>query len=110
MNIIKEIGTPAMLEQLAEESVELAHACLKLSRKIRDENPTPREYDDIRDSVIEEISDVYLCIDFIIDKLHINPWTLVEMEAKKKQRWIERMKVKRDENEKSGNQKKPEER
>ena len=26
------IGTPAMLEQTAEECVELAHACMKLAR------------------------------------------------------------------------------
>lgn len=34
MEIIKEIGTPAMLEQCAEECSELAHACLKMSRRI----------------------------------------------------------------------------
>ena len=97
MNILNKIGTPAVLEQCAEECAELTHACLKLSRKIRDENPTPREYKDIRNSVIEEISDVYLCIDFIIDRLNINPWDLIEMESKKKQRLVERLKEKEDE-------------
>lgn len=97
MNILNKIGTPAVLEQCAEECAELTHACLKLSRKIRDENPTPREYKDIRESVIEEISDVYLCIDFIIDRLNINPWDLIEMEQKKKQRWVERLKEKENE-------------
>ena len=97
MNILNKIGTPAVLEQCAEECAELTHACLKLSRKIRDENPTPREYKDIRESVIEEISDVYLCIDFIIDRLNINPWDLIEMESKKKQRWVDRLKEKENE-------------
>ena len=43
MKIIDEIGVPAMLEQLAEECSELAHASLKLARKIRGENPTPKD-------------------------------------------------------------------
>lgn len=38
--ISSAIGTPAVLEQLAEESAELAQAALKLSRKLRGENPT----------------------------------------------------------------------
>lgn len=41
MNLVNEIGVPAMLEQCAEECTELAQACLKLARKIRNENPTP---------------------------------------------------------------------
>ena len=32
------IGTPAMLEQTAEECIEMAHACLKLARYMRGEN------------------------------------------------------------------------
>ena len=32
------IGTPAMLEQTAEECVEMAHACLKMARYMRGEN------------------------------------------------------------------------
>ena len=35
MNIIEEIGTAAMLEQLAEECNELGKAALKLARIIR---------------------------------------------------------------------------
>lgn len=30
--MIEKIGSPAMLEQLAEEATELAHAALKLAR------------------------------------------------------------------------------
>ena len=36
--LIEKIGIPAMLEQTAEECVELAHACLKLARYYRNEN------------------------------------------------------------------------
>ena len=35
------LGAAALLEQLAEESTELAHAALKQARIERDENPTP---------------------------------------------------------------------
>ena len=35
--IIDAIGEPALLEQTAEEAIELAHACLKLARKLRAE-------------------------------------------------------------------------
>ncbi len=41
MDIIKEIGTAAMLEQLAEECTELGKAALKMARIIRKDNPTP---------------------------------------------------------------------
>ena len=62
MKIIKEIGTPAMLEQCAEECSELAHACLKMARWIRDENPTTADIDTMNANLIEEMADVYLCI------------------------------------------------
>ena len=42
MNIVETIGTAAVLEQLAEESAELAQAALKLARKLRGGNPTPK--------------------------------------------------------------------
>lgn len=40
--VLDMIGTAALLEQLAEESAELAQAALKLARKMRNENPTPK--------------------------------------------------------------------
>ena len=43
--IIEQIGECAVLEQLAEECVELAQAALKLARKKRGENPTPKNED-----------------------------------------------------------------
>lgn len=38
-DVLEMIGTAALLEQLAEESAELAQAALKMARKIRNENP-----------------------------------------------------------------------
>ena len=39
--ILEHVGEAAVLEQTAEECAELAHACLKMARKLRGENPTP---------------------------------------------------------------------
>ena len=61
--ITEKIGLPAMLEQTAEECTELAHACLKLSRIVRAENPTPAKKIEILDAVEEEVADVMICVD-----------------------------------------------
>lgn len=91
MKEIRKIGTPAILEQCAEECSELTHASLKLARKLREENPTPAEYKDIVEDVTEEIADVYLCIDLVIDALNIPAWKLVEIERQKRERWKKRI-------------------
>lgn len=65
MSVVYKIGVPALLEQTAEECCELAHACLKMARKLRDENPTPRQIEDIRDDLAEEMADVMVCLKMI---------------------------------------------
>lgn len=45
-DVLDMIGTAALLEQLAEESAELAQAALKMARKLRNENPTPKTHAD----------------------------------------------------------------
>ena len=60
--IIDTIGEPAMLEQTAEEAIELAHACLKLARKLRAENPTPIKACDLYEAIMSEWADVDVCI------------------------------------------------
>ena len=59
--MIEKIGTSAILEQLAEEATELAHAALKLARIERGENPTPVLKEDAMDHLIEEYTDVVQC-------------------------------------------------
>lgn len=59
--MIEKIGAAAMLEQLAEETTELAHAALKLARIERGENPTPVLKEDAMDHLIEEYTDVVQC-------------------------------------------------
>lgn len=63
INYIREHTTEAgRLEQVAEEAIELAYACMKLARKLRGESPTPCPEDDLRMSVTEEASDLALCM------------------------------------------------
>lgn len=56
------IGDPAAFEMLAEECTELAHASLKVARILRGENPTPVTFDQGMKNMIEEVSDVILCL------------------------------------------------
>ena len=61
------IGTPAMLEQTAEECVELAHACMKLARYLRGENKVYKTKEEIYSNLSEEIADVYICIGELLE-------------------------------------------
>ena len=56
------IGTPAMLEQTAEECVEMAHACLKMARYMRGENKVYKTIKEIYSNLSEEIADVSICM------------------------------------------------
>ena len=85
VDLIEHIGEAAMYEQLAEECVELAHACQKKARKLRGENPTPMEMEKIDENVIEEYTDVQLVsslLEISVD-LHLY-W-------EKYERWWERL-------------------
>ena len=65
--LIEKIGKPAMLEQTAEECVELAHACLKLARYYRNENKVyGKTKEELLDNLAEEMADVEICIDEIL--------------------------------------------
>lgn len=88
MNQIRTLISDASLyDQLAEEATELAHACLKMARKLRNENPTPMTMADIDSYVIEEYTDVVLCA--MILKLYPNN----EMISFKQKRWNSRLKA-----------------
>ena len=62
MTIKQKIGTDEILLQLAEESAEMAQAALKLRRAITGMNPTPMSVEECADNLIEEISDVVVCV------------------------------------------------
>ena len=74
--------TVTLLDQLAEEATELAHACLKASRILRAENPTPVTPHEAESMVIEEWTDLCLVADVIglsldedIYDAKLNRWT-----------------------------------
>ena len=72
--MLEKIGKPAMYELLAEESIELAFAALKMARILRGENPTPRTERDVSKDIVEEVTDVKMCL----DDLGIHPDKAIE--------------------------------
>lgn len=86
-DVLEMIGTAALLEQLAEESAELAQAALKMARKIRNENPTPKSRADCVANLQEEIADVELCISILPAALNEVGRTM----SAKHRRWNERL-------------------
>ena len=91
MRIIETIGTEAVLEQLAEESAELAQAALKLARKMRGVNPTPKEEDECWDNLIEEMACwEQLDLGFGVRKV------IHDIAQEKTERWARRLAAKED--------------
>ncbi len=77
--MIEMIGSAAMLEQLAEEATELAHAALKAARVVRGENPTPVTLAEAAVNLREEYTDVVQCakgVDLKIDYRQIQEKTV----------------------------------
>lgn len=62
-SISSHIKTVTLLDQLAEEATELAHAALKASRIMRGENPTPVNILDAERKLVEEWTDLCLVAD-----------------------------------------------
>lgn len=62
--ILNRIGLPALLEQTAEECSELAQACLKYARLLRQENPTPKTE---QECVCELMEDLLYQIKDVLD-------------------------------------------
>lgn len=91
-HIVDYIGKAALLEQTAEEASELSQACLKMARKIRGENPTPKDTNDILENLNEEIADVNLCCNELIDGKIISNKTIFDIATQKNKRWYERVK------------------
>ena len=91
MDVTNHISKPALLELCAEECTELAHACLKMARKMRGENPTPAHLVDIRKDLTEEAADVDLCINALIKSRLISYTDLSVVQIEKEKRWEERI-------------------
>lgn len=92
MKIVEEIGVPALFEQTAEECIELAHVCMKLARKIRQENPTPIDIPDIMSKLDEETADVMLCLNILRHEGYLTDVEYMEKIMHHKElRWVERL-------------------
>ncbi len=89
--ILYEIGESAVLEQTAEECAELAHACLKMARKNRGDNPTPAEEIRISDCIHEELADLLNCADLLLSIPWVDPARVENVKREKMQRWEERI-------------------
>lgn len=89
--ILEQTGEAAVLEQTAEECTELAHACLKMSRKFRAENPTPAAEEEICERIHEELADLMTCVDVLINIPWINTEKVQEIQIRKARRWEERI-------------------
>lgn len=83
--IKREVPEAARYELLAEECVELAHACLKKARLLRDENPTPLSMNDVDCMVMEEYADVVVCSSMLGLNVDVGDyWAKID-------RWAERI-------------------
>lgn len=89
--ILDKIGEAAALEQTAEECTELAHACLKMARKFRAENPTPAAEEEICERIHEELADLMTCVDVLINIPWISTKKVQEIQIRKTRRWAERI-------------------
>lgn len=85
------IGIPALMEQCAEECTELAKSCLKMARKMRNENPTPMGMDKILNDLTEEFADVSLCMDQIMEAGLLSEVTIDLIKERKIKRWEKRL-------------------
>ena len=81
-----------MLEQLAEECAELAHASLKLARKIRGENPTPKDIPELIENLEEESADVNLFIWLLENESILETDKIIATKIYKLNRLIDRIK------------------
>lgn len=92
--VIRTLGEPALLEQLAEECAELAQAALKMARLERGENPTPKTEEECVQALLEELGDVNLCMSVVEANrcIHIRC-----LSVDKKARWAQRIQEARGE-------------
>lgn len=88
MDSIKKLQTfvspEVKLMALAEEAAEMSQAALKMVRAMSNENPTPKTPEEAADALIEEISDVCLCLRVLDIK------GKADIMEKKANRWCER--------------------
>jgi len=80
-----------LLYQLAEESAELSQAALKLARKLKGTNPTPKTLSECKTALIEEVADVELCMLLCGLLDGVNELRELAIIRAKTDRWAERL-------------------
>lgn len=101
-DIYEEVGEPAALELVAEEAAELAQACLKLSRILRGENPTPVPEVLAAEKVMEEAADVQTALSVLSSAQWYNEDKVIYIQWKKSERWKERLRKREEGNHAEG--------
>lgn len=107
MTILEALGTEAVLEQLAEEASELSQAALKLARKLRGVNPTPKTEQECWNALLEEIADVQVAEEQLQLK-GSQDFAIEEMVRAKTRRWKQRLLAREENNDESTYPGKPE--
>jgi hypothetical protein len=88
--IRKMISEEDLLCQLAEECTELAKAALKLRRAITKTNPTPVTYNQALEDLMEEVTDVILCLR-VLPEAEENGYIIDIGTIEKAERWLSRL-------------------
>ena len=90
--IFAKLGRAAVLEHLAEEAAEVAHAALKMARIIRGENPTPKTHIEAIADLEEELADFRVCVEVLERSDIIFGIELMnKLSEVKMKRWLDRL-------------------
>ena len=93
VDLIREkLSQEELLCQLAEECAELGKAALKLRRVYDGKNPTPVKNKEAYNNLLEEISDVALCLDVLNLNTPNNMFEVQKTINMKLERWALRLK------------------
>ena len=89
--LLSHVSEEVLLEQLAEEAAELAHAALKLKRALYGGNPTPITKTMAMEALVEELADMGLCRSLVIEALQIDRGAISDKRREKLHRWARRL-------------------
>lgn len=87
MDIIEEIGKPAVLEKCAEECMALAHICIKMANMLRDDVASTTEEKALKLDMIEKTADVNTCLDVMARGNILDYYAMVEQMSNRLTRW-----------------------
>lgn len=87
----RKLTDAEILAQLAEEAAELAQAALKYRRCLDGTNPTPITRKEAHDVLVEELADVFVCVDALDGDY--NSEASKDWKERKAERWAKRLNV-----------------